>query len=98
MRLGLSIQPHLTDAKNQATRWNASAHIWQELLRNPSRTIAGTKVSLANQAKPWAELAVGVEHDLTELTQISAQISRQQSWAGSQKTGNAIAFNFNMKW
>ena len=98
MRLGLGFKSSTSGAKNNSTRWNASAHIWQELLNNPSRTIAGTALSVANQQKPWAELAVGIEHDLNETSQLSAQISRQQDLAGSQKMGDAITFNFKMKW
>jgi outer membrane autotransporter protein len=98
LRAGLTLQSNKAKTIASKTNWNASLNLWQELLDGPTRNIGGTDVNANNTQKSWAELGVGVQHQLNEASQLNAQISVQKSISGNQRTGNAINVSYRLKW
>jgi outer membrane autotransporter protein len=85
-------------ANDSNTSWSASLNVLQEVLDNPSRTVAGNVVNADNQQKPWLELGVGVNHQLNEASNLTAQISHKRSISGDQKSGNSVNVAYRLKW
>jgi outer membrane autotransporter protein len=85
-------------ANDSKTSWSASVNVLQEVLDNPSRTVAGNVVSADNQQKPWLEVGVGLNHQLNEASSLTAQISHKRSISGNQQSGNAVNVAYRLKW
>jgi outer membrane autotransporter protein len=102
VRAGITLQSNKakmkSNDKTSATHWNASLNLWQEVLDNPNRTIAGNLVSSDNSQKPWLELGLGVNHTINETSSLNAQISHKRSMSGNQHNGNAVNLAYRVKW
>ena len=96
VRAGVTLQSN--KAKASKTNWNTSLNLWQELIENPSRVISGAVVTPEQTSKPWLELGLGVNHQLSESSSLSTQISIQNSLSGNQRRANAFNLSYRLKW
>lgn len=96
VRAGVTLQSN--KAKASKTNWSTSLNLWQELIENPSRVISGAVVTPEQTSKPWLELGLGVNHQLSESSSLSTQISIQNSLSGNQRRANAFNLSYRLKW